>query len=186
MVLPSERRWSARFVRRGGRFHLSLFRFVADERMKSERVWKSNLGDFESNVSSALYRVCVSLSLVSFITRFTMMMMMMTTFRVVLQARIANRVVEGSCCRGGIVNTRGGCSCALLVRRPRPKALWRFRVRTSNSPIGRAWPHTDTPNGQSAQIYARQDIRVRGDDHFEPPKRQFKDSTALWLLRVSI
>jgi hypothetical protein len=33
--------------------------------MKSERVWKSNLGDFESNVSSALYRVCVSLSLVS-------------------------------------------------------------------------------------------------------------------------
>ena len=34
--------------------------------MKSERVWKSNLGDFESNVSSALYRVCVSLSLVSF------------------------------------------------------------------------------------------------------------------------
>jgi hypothetical protein len=34
--------------------------------MKSERVWKSNLGDFESSVSSALYRVCVSLSLVSF------------------------------------------------------------------------------------------------------------------------
>ena len=31
--------------------------------MKSERVWKSNLGDFESSVSSALYRVCVSLSL---------------------------------------------------------------------------------------------------------------------------
>ena len=53
-------------MRRGGRFHLSLFRFVADERMKSERVWKSNLGDFESSVSSALYRVCVSLSLVSF------------------------------------------------------------------------------------------------------------------------
>jgi hypothetical protein len=34
--------------------------------MKSERVWKSNLGDFESSVSSALYSVCVSLSLVSF------------------------------------------------------------------------------------------------------------------------
>ena len=33
--------------------------------MKSERVWKSNLGDFESSVSYALYRVCVSLSLVS-------------------------------------------------------------------------------------------------------------------------
>ena len=51
--------------------------------MKSERVWKSNLGDFESSVSYALYRVCVSLSLVSFITRFTMMMMMMTAFCVV-------------------------------------------------------------------------------------------------------
>lgn len=61
--------------------------------MKSERVWKSNLGDFESSVSYALYRVCVSLSLVSFITRFTMMMMMMTKFRVVLHARIANGVV---------------------------------------------------------------------------------------------
>lgn len=34
--------------------------------MKSERVWKSNLGDFESSVSYALYSVCVSLSLVSF------------------------------------------------------------------------------------------------------------------------
>ena len=34
--------------------------------MKSERGWKSNLGDFESSVSYALYRVCVSLSLVSF------------------------------------------------------------------------------------------------------------------------
>ena len=171
MVLPSERRRSARFVRRGGRFHLSLFRFVADERMKSERVWKSNLGDFESNVSSALYRVCVSLSLVSFITRFTMMMMMMTTFRVVLHARIANRVVEGSCCRGGIVNTRGGCSCALLVRRPRPKTLWRFRVSTSNSPSGRSWPHAHTHLNLVAlcyiyQTYARQDIQVYEDDHF--------------------
>ena len=105
---------------------------------------------------------------------------------VTCRVRIANQVVMDSCCRGGIVNTRFVCSRALFVRPRSPKALWRFRVRTSNSPIGRAWPHTDTPNGQSAQIYARQDIRVRGDDHFEPPKRQFKDSTALWLLRVSI
>ncbi len=173
-------------MRRGGRFHLSLFRFVADERMKSERVWKSNLGDFESNVSSALYRVCVSLSLVSFITRFTMMMMMMTTFRVVLHARIANRVVEGSCCRGGIVNTRGGCSCALLVRRPRPKTLWRFRVSTSNSLSGRSRPHAHMPNCNIYYIYAQQGIRVCEDDHFEPPLWQSKNPKALWLLRVSI
>ena len=81
--------------------------------MKSERVWKSNLGDFEWSVSYALYRVCVSLSLVSFITRFTMMMMMMNKFRVILHARIANQMGEDSRCRGGIVNTRCGCSRAL-------------------------------------------------------------------------
>ena len=186
MVLPSERRRSARFVRRGGRFHLSLFRFVADERMKSERVWKSNLGDFESNVSSALYRVCMSLSLVSFITRFTMMMMMMTTFRVVLHARIANRVVEGSCCRGGIVNTRGVCSRERLVRRDSPKALWRFRVSTSNSPSGLSRPPTDTPVRYIYHTYAQQDIRVCGDDHFQQPKLQYSNPKALSLLRVSI
>ena len=174
-------------MRRGGRFHLSLFRFVADERMKSERVWKSNLGDFESNVSSALYRVCVSLSLVSFITRFTMMiMMMMTTFRVVLHARIANRVVEGSCCRGGIVNTRGVCSRERLVRRDSPKALWRFRVSTSNSPSGLSRLHTNTHTRQIYHTYAQQGIRVCEDDHFQPPNRQYTHPKALSLLRVSI
>ena len=107
--------------------------------MKSERVWKSNLGDFESSVSYALYRVCVSLSLVSFITRFTMMMMMMTAFCVVFHARIANQMGEDSRCRGGIVNTRGGCSCERLVRCHCSTALWQFRVSTSNSQTGRAW-----------------------------------------------
>ena len=96
--------------------------------MKSERVWKSNLGDFEWSVSYALYRVCVSLSLVSFITRFTMMMMMMTAFCVVFHARIANQMGEDSRCRGGIVNIRVGFSCVLLVRPNRPKALWLLRV----------------------------------------------------------
>ena len=148
--------------------------------MKSERVWKSNLGDFESNVSSALYRVCMSLSLVSFITRFTMMiMMMMTTFRVVLHARIANRVVEGSCCRGGIVNTRGVCSRERLVRRDSPKALWRFRVSTSNSPSGLLWPPTHTHLRYIYHTYAQKDIRVCGDDHFQPPIRQLPNPKAL-------
>ena len=165
MVLPSERRWSARFVRRGGRFHLSLFRFVADERMKSERVWKSNLSDFESNVSYALYRVCVSLSLVSFITRFTMMMMMMTAFCVVFHARIANQMGEDSYCREGIVHSRGGCSRARSVWRPRPKALWRFRASTSNSLSGRPRPPTDTPVRYIYHTYAQQGIRVCEDDH---------------------
>ena len=92
--------------------------------MKSERVWKSNLGDFESSVSYALYRVCVSLSLVSFITRFTMMMMMMTAFCVVFHARIANQMGEDSCCREGIVHSPVRCSCKRSVRRESPKALF--------------------------------------------------------------
>ena len=60
---------------------------------------------------------------------------------ITLHVRIANRVVIGSCCRGGIVNTRVGRSCALLVPPDSPKALWRFRVSTSNSPSGRSWLH---------------------------------------------
>ena len=148
--------------------------------MKSERVWKSNLGDFESNVSYALYRVCVSLSLVSFITRFTMMiMMMMTTFRVVLHARIANRVVEGSCCRGGIVNTRGGCCGALLVRSKSPTALWRFRVSTSNSLSGRSRPQRYIQFRYIHHTYAQQDIRVCGDDLLQPQKWPFSNPKAL-------
>ena len=58
--------------------------------------------------------------------------------------RIANRLGEDSYCRGGIVNTRFGISLALLVRRNRSTALWRFRASTSNSLSGRTWPQTDT------------------------------------------
>ena len=105
---------------------------------------------------------------------------------VALHVRIANRVVMDSCCRGGIVHIRFGCSRALLVRRPRPKALWRFRASTSNSLSGRSWLHTHTHIRYIYQIYARQDIRVYEDDHFQPPKRHFSNPKALWLLRVSI
>ena len=66
------------------------------------------------------------------------------TRRITFRLRIANRAGEDSCCRGGIVHIRGGCSRALLERRPRPKALWRFRVSTSNSPSCRSRPHTNT------------------------------------------
>jgi len=63
----------------------------------------------------------------------------------ILRLRIANLLVMGSFCRGGIVNTRFGFSRALLVRRDRSKALWRFRASTSNSLSGRSRPPTYTP-----------------------------------------
>ena len=105
---------------------------------------------------------------------------------VALHVRIANLLVMDSCCRGGIVHIRGGCSGVLLVRPQSSKALWRFRVSTSNSLIGRSWLPIHTPIGFIYHIYAQQDIRVCEDDHFEPPKRQFSNSKALSLLRVSI
>ena len=89
--------------------------------------------------------------------------------RVTRRFRIANHMVMDSCCRGGIVDTRGGCSRALFVPPKSPKAIWRFRASTSNSPSGRTWPQTDTALRYIYYIYAQQDIRVCGDDHFQPP-----------------
>ena len=63
---------------------------------------------------------------------------------ITLYVRIANRVVNGSCCRGGIVHIRGGCSRAQIERPESPKALWRFRASTSNSPSDRTWLHANT------------------------------------------
>ena len=57
---------------------------------------------------------------------------------VALHVRIANLLVMDSWCRGGIVRIRGGFSRALFVRPQSPTALWRFRVSTSNSLIGRS------------------------------------------------
>ena len=105
---------------------------------------------------------------------------------VTLHLRIANRVGEDSRCRGGIVNTRCGFSRALFVRPESPKALWRFRVSTSNSPNGRSLPQPHTHVRYMYHTYAQQDIRVCGDDHCEPHNRQFSNPKALSLLRVSI
>ena len=105
---------------------------------------------------------------------------------VALHVRIANHLVMGSRCRGGIVHIRCGCSRALLVRPQSPKALWRFRASTSNSPSGRSRPLPNTHMYYIDHIYAQQDIRVCGDDHFQPPMRQYSNPKALWLLRVSI
>ena len=106
--------------------------------------------------------------------------------RVTLRLRIANQVVMDSRCRGGIVHIRCGCSRALFVRPENSTALWRFRASTSNSPSGRSRPPTNTPMCQIDHTYARQGIRVCGDDHFQPPKRQSKNPKALSLLHVSI
>ena len=102
------------------------------------------------------------------------------------RVRIANQVVMDSCCRRGIVHIQNVCSRERLVRRESSKALWRFRASTSNSLSGRSRLHFDTHIRYIDQIYARQDIRVCGDDHFEPPIRQYSNPKALWLLRVSI
>ena len=84
--------------------------------------------------------------------------------RVTLHPRIANLLVMGSRCRGGIVNTRFVCSRALFVRRESPKALWRFRVSTANSPSGRTWLHPYTPIRYIDHTYVQQDIQVYEGD----------------------
>ena len=76
---------------------------------------------------------------------------------ITLLLRIANQVVMDSRCRGGIVHIRDVCSRAPSVPPERSKALWRFRVSTSNSPSGRSWLHPYT-HTRIDQIYAQQDI----------------------------
>ena len=108
-----------------------------------------------------------------------MMILILILTRVTLRVRITKRVGECSYCRGGIVNTRGGCSRALFVRRPRPKALWRFRASTSNSPSGRTRLHFHTQIRYIYHTYAQQDIRVCEDDLLKPPLRQLPNPMAL-------
>ena len=92
--------------------------------------------------------------------------------------RIANRVGEDSCCRGGIVHIRGGCSCVRSIRSNRPTALWRFRASTSNSRSGRSGRPLHAIR-YIYQTYAQQDIRVCEDDHLKPPMRQYSNPKAL-------
>ena len=108
-----------------------------------------------------------------------MMMSTMTLARVNLRARTTSLEGEDSCCRGGIVHTRGGFSCVRSIRPESSKALWRFRASTSNSSSGRSWPQTYTPMCYIDHTCAQQDIRVYEDDHCEPQMRQYSNSKAL-------
>ena len=109
----------------------------------------------------------------------TTILILILSRRVTRRFRIANHMVMDSCCRGGIVHIRFGCSRALFVPPKSPTALWRFRASTSNSLSGRTWLHARTQTRYIYQTYAQQDIRVCGDDHLQPPKRQFLNPKAL-------
>ena len=86
---------------------------------------------------------------------------------VTLHVRIANHVVEDSCCRGGIVNSRGGCSCELLVRPNRSQGALAVSCKYFKQS---KWPYsaaqTNTHHRHIYQTYAQQDIRVYEGDHF--------------------
>ena len=127
---------------------------------------------FSSGCGAFVTRVYVSLFLLLYNFRNAIVIMKLVA-RATFHLRIANRVGEDSCCRGGIVHTRGGRSRSFRKQmRHCSKALWQFRASTSNSLSGRTWLHSYTPIRQIDQIYAQQDIRVCGDGHIWPPKRQ--------------
>jgi transcriptional regulator GlxA family with amidase domain len=108
-----------------------------------------------------------------------MILIMITMLRAAVHLRTTSLLVTDSCCRGGIVHSRCGCSCARIERPESPKTIWRFHASTSNSSSGRTWLHTHTHLRQIYHTYAQQGIRVCGDDHCEPPKRQSKNPNAL-------
>ena len=122
---------------------------------------------FSSGCGACVTRVYVSLFLLLYNFRNAIVIMKLVA-RATFHLRIANRVGEDSCCRGGIVNTRCGCSRALFVRPNSFTALWRFRASTSNILIDRYMPPTHTHFRHIYHIYAQQDIRVYEDDHDKP------------------
>ena len=148
--------------------------------MSERRACEEILSRRVSFISCAMFCRCLSLSLC--LPLCVSVFMRCVTLRVL----IANRMVTDSSCRGGIVNIRDVCSCALSKAPQSSKALWRFRVSTSNSLNGHSWPPTNTQIREIYRTYAQQDIQVYEDDHFEPPKRQYPNPKALSLLRVSI
>ena len=98
--------------------------------MSERRACEEILSRRVSFISCAMFCRCLSLSLC--LPLCVSVFMRCVTLRVL----IANRMVTDSSCRGGIVNIRDVCSCALSKAPQSSKALWRFRVSTSNSPSG--------------------------------------------------
>ena len=133
---------------------------------------------FSSGCGAFVTRVYVSLFLLLYNFRNAIVIMKLVA-RATFHLRIANRVGEDSCCRGGIVNTRGCCSCVPRIRPQSPTALWQFRASTPNSLSGRTRPPTDLHTSDIHHTFARQDTRVYEDDHLKPPKLQYKNPEAL-------
>ena len=128
--------------------------------MSEKRACEEILSRRVSFISCAMFCRCLSLSLC--LPLCVSVFMRCVTRRV----RIANRMVTVRCCRGGMLNIRCVCSCALFVWPESSKALWRFRVSTSNSPSGRTQLHFHTHMSCIDHIYAQQGIRVYEVDHF--------------------
>ena len=100
--------------------------------------------------------------------------------------RETNRLGEDSRCRGGIVHTRGGCSRSRSIQTHSSQGALAVSCKyfkQSKWPFSAAYQHAFR---HIYHTYAQQDIRVCGDDHFQPPMRQYSNPKALWLLRVSI
>ena len=142
---------------------------------------KQKCGDFYIFEQFFVALKAVVLNVCFFVSLFLSFSLSLCVFMrcVKFRLRIANCVEEGSYCRGGIVNTRGGCSSERLARPQSSKALWRFRASTSNSLSGRTRLHSNTPIRYIDQTYAQKGIRVCEDDPFEPPMRQSKNPKAL-------
>ena len=129
---------------------------------------------FSSGCGACVTRVYVSLFLLLYNFRNAIVIMKLVA-RATFHLRIANRVGEDSCCRGGIVNTRCGCSSCASSYGHSPTALWRFRVSTSNILIDRYMP----PHTRTFVIF----IILTLNKIFEyvemtiwPPKRQLAES----------
>ena len=105
---------------------------------------------------------------------------------VALHVRIANQLVRTVVVEEVLYTFGVVVLVRFSIRRPRPKALWRFRASTSNSLSGRSRLHLTRQLRYIYHTCAQQGIRVCGDDHFQPPNWQYPNPKALSLLRVSI
>ena len=130
---------------------------------------------FSRNVSFSL-----SLSLShSVITLSFILILILIPRCVTLHLRKTSLLVEDSCCRGGIVHIRFGCSCALFERASESHGALAVSCKYFKQSKWPFWPHFHTHLRYIHQTYARQDIRVCEDDHVEPPIGSIESQGAL-------